>query len=161
MRIERDRVVALEYTLKNDDGRVIDTNQGGEALYYLHGHHNLIVGLERALEGKQAGDQLEVQVEPQDGYGEPDEALVFELPRAQLPEGRMPRRGDKVEVTTPRGERRRATITKVKLQTVVVDANHELAGQRLHFSVRVKSVRKASREEIAHKHAHGPSGHHH
>jgi FKBP-type peptidyl-prolyl cis-trans isomerase SlyD len=161
MRIERDRVVALEYTLKDDDGKVIDTNQGADALEYLHGHHNLIPGLERALEGKGPGDRLEVHVEPEDGYGQPTEALVFELPRAELPEGRAPQRGLKVQVTAPTGERRVATITKVKLQSVVVDANHELAGKRLHFDVRVVSVRKASREEVAHGHVHGPGHHHH
>lgn len=161
MRIERDRVVALEYTLKDDDGKVVDTNQGAAALYYLHGHHNLIPGLERALEGKAAGDRLEVRVEPEDGYGQPNDQLVFELPRTQLPEGMAPQRGAKVQVTAPNGERRAATITKVKLQSVVVDANHELAGKRLHFDVRVASVRKASREEVAHGHVHGPGQHHH
>lgn len=161
MRIERDRAVALEYTLKDDDGKVIDTNQGDEALHYLHGHQNIIPGLERALEGKESGASLEVTIEPADGYGEPDPGLVFEIPRSQLPEGMSPQRGAKLQVTAPGGGRTRATITKVKLQSVVVDANHELAGQRLHFAVRVRSVRKATREELAHGHVHAPGHHHH
>ncbi len=160
MRIERDQVVALEYTVQDDDGKVIDTNQGGEALYYLHGYGNIVPGLERALEGKEQGAALEVTVEPADGYGEPDPELVFEIPRSQLAEGLNPQRDLKLQVPTPDGRVVRATITKVKLQTVVVDANHELAGQRLHFSVRVRSVRKAKPDEVAHGHAHGP-GHHH
>lgn len=160
MRIERNRVVALEYTVTDADGKVIDTNRGGESLYYLHGHHNIVPGLERALEGKVAGEELEVQVDPSDGYGERDEALVFEVPRSELPAGIALQRGTQLQVTASNGHRAIATITKVKLNSVVLDANHELAGQRLHFSVRVQQVRQATREELAHGHAHGP-GHHH
>lgn len=161
MRIERDRVVGLEYKLEDDDGKVIDTNQGGEPLYYLHGHGNIVPGLERALEGKEVGASLDVVVEPADGYGEPDPELVFEIPRSELPEGLNPQRDMKIQIPTPGGRTTRATITKVKLRTVVVDANHELAGQRLHFSVRALSVRKAKPDEIAHGHAHAPGHHHH
>lgn len=161
MRIERDRVVALEYTLTDADGKVIDTNRGGESLYYLHGHHNIVPGLERALEGKEAGESLEVQVDPPDGYGERDDTLVFEVPRSELPADVQPQRGGRLQVTAPNGGRAVATITKVKLNSVVLDANHELAGRRLHFSVRVQKVRKATREELAHGHAHGPGHHHH
>lgn len=161
MRIERDRVVALEYTLKNDDGKVIDTNQGGELLYYLHGHQNIVPGLERALDGKEAGDVIDVQVDPADGYGERDEAMVFEVPRTELPAGTTPQRGARLQITGPDGGRSLATIIKVKVQSVVLDANHELAGQRLHFTVRVGKVRKATGDEIAHGHVHAPGHHHH
>lgn len=161
MRIERDRVAALEYTVTDADGKVIDTNRGGESLYYLHGHHNIVPGLEKALEGKEAGEELEVQVDPPDGYGERDEALVFEVPRSELPAGASLQRGARLQITAPDGWRALATITKVKLKSVVLDANHELAGQRLHFSVRIQNVRKATREELAHGHAHGPGHHHH
>lgn len=161
MQIARDRVVALEYTLKDVEGKVIDTNQDGEDFYYLHGHHGIVPGLERALEGKERGAALDVELEPEDGYGEYDEALVFDVPRSALPEGLEIRRGEKVRASAPDGSTRAAVITKVKLQTVTLDANHELAGKKLFFSVRVKDVRKATRDEIAHGHAHGPGGHHH
>ncbi len=161
MRIERDRAVALEYTLKGDDGVVIDTNVGDDALWYLHGHQNVIPGLENALEGKESGAALDVVVEPSEGYGERDESLIFDIERSKLPSGLEPVRGAKLQVNAPGGGRRVATITKVKLQAVTVDANHELAGKRLHFSVKVGQVRKASKEELAHGHVHGPGHHHH
>jgi FKBP-type peptidyl-prolyl cis-trans isomerase SlyD len=162
MRIERDRAVALEYTLKGDDGVVIDTNVGDDALWYLHGHQNVIPGLEKALEGQEPGASLDVVVEPADGYGEPSESLIFEIEKSKLPQGMEPARGAKLQVNAPGGGRMVATITKVKLQTVTVDANHELAGKRLHFSVKVGQVRKATREELAHGHVHAPGhGHHH
>jgi FKBP-type peptidyl-prolyl cis-trans isomerase SlyD len=160
MRIERDRVVALEYILKDDDGRVIDTNEGAEPLFYLHGHHNIVPGLERALEGKEPGDACEVTVEPADGYGERDEAMILEVARTSLPEGTNVQRGARVQFNRAGRGPLVGMITKVKLQTVTVDANHELAGKRLHFAVRIQQVRKATREEMAHGHAHGP-GHHH
>ncbi len=161
MRIERDKAVALEYTLKGDDGVVIDTNVGEEALWYLHGHQNIIPGLEKALEGKEPGAAVDVSIEPADGYGEPSDALIFEIEKSKLPKGMEATRGAKLQVNAPGGGRMVATITKVKVSSVTVDANHELAGKRLHFSVKVGEVRKATKEELSHGHVHAPGHHHH
>lgn len=161
MRIESDKAVALEYTLKGDDGVVIDTNVGEEALWYLHGHQNIIPGLEKALEGKEPGAAVDVSIEPADGYGEVSDALIFEVEKSKLPKGMDPTRGAKLQVNAPGGGRMVATITKVKVSSVTVDANHELAGKRLHFSVKVGEVRKATKEELAHGHVHAGGHHHH
>jgi FKBP-type peptidyl-prolyl cis-trans isomerase SlyD len=161
MRIERDRAVALEYTLKGDDGEVIDTNVGSDALWYLHGHENIIPGLEKALEGAETGAAIEAVIEPADGYGEVSEELVFEVDKSRLPKDMEIVRGAKLQVNNPGGGRMVATITKVKIATVTVDANHELAGKRLHFSVKVGEIRKATKEELAHGHVHAPGHHHH
>lgn len=161
MQIEKDRVAALEYTLKDDEGNVVDSNVGGEALHYLHGHGNLVPGLERELEGKSAGDTFEVKISASEGYGERDEARTFEVPRSELPPQPTPQKGMQFTMRGPNGMAIPVTVVKVKLNTVVMDGNHPLAGQNLNFTVTIQSVRKAKKEELAHGHAHGPGHHHH
>jgi len=161
MEIANDRVVGIEYTLKDDEGKVIDTNVGSEDLVYLHGHHNLVPGLENELVGKKAGDSITVVVKPEDGYGTRDESRTFEVPKSSLPQGVNPEKGMQLTMRGPTGQAMPVTIAKVKLSTVVMDGNHPLAGQNLHFAVAIRSVRKATRDELEHGHAHSPGHHHH
>ena len=90
MKVSKDMVVAIAYTLKDDAGEVVDSSEGGEPLYYLHGHSNIVVGLEEALEGRDVGDTIEVSVPPEKGYGTRREELVFDVPLSQLPPGLNP-----------------------------------------------------------------------
>src|SRR4051794_18517768 len=85
MQVGNKKVVAIDYTLTGADGKVIDSSQGQEPLAYLHGAGNIIPGLERALEGKSAGDQVNATIAPQDGYGQKNAGLVQPVPRAQFP----------------------------------------------------------------------------
>jgi FKBP-type peptidyl-prolyl cis-trans isomerase SlyD len=161
MQIEKDRVAALEYTLKDDAGAVVDTNVGGTPLYYLHGHGNLVPGLERELTGKEAGAELSVVVAPADGYGERDDSRTFEVPKSELPADAPLQKGLQLQMRGPNGMAVPVTVTKVKLNTVVMDGNHPLAGKNLNFQIKVLEVRKAKKEELTHGHAHGPGHHHH
>lgn len=161
MRVEKDKVVAFDYTLKGDDGNVIDSSEGGTPLYYLHGHNNIVPGLEAELEGKQEGDAFEVAVPPDKGYGERSDDAVFEVPKSQLPSHITPQKGMQLNMTTEGGHNVPVRIKAVKINTVIVDGNHELAGQTLHFAVTVRNIRDANKEELSHGHVHGPDGHHH
>jgi len=161
MQIAKDAVVAINYTLKDDDGKILDTNEGKDLMHYLHGHGNIVPGLERALVGKSAGDKIEVTVSPADGYGEYDESRSFEVPKSELGPQVVPQKGAVLTMRGPNGAGMPVTILKVKMKTVVLDGNHQLAGRNLHFSVEIRRVRKAKKEELAHKHAHGPGGHAH
>ncbi|MVN85327.1 peptidylprolyl isomerase [Deinococcus sp. HMF7620] len=158
MNITQDKVVELEYTL-TVDGEVIDQSEGGEPLVYLHGHSNIIPGLERALEGKGAGDALQVTVAPEDGYGERDEDSVEDLSREDFE--------DDVEVgatyyaQSEDGSVIPFTVLAVDGETVQVDFNPPLAGMTLNFDVKVLSVRDATAEELDHGHAHAEGDHHH
>jgi FKBP-type peptidyl-prolyl cis-trans isomerase SlyD len=160
MSIQKDSVVTLHYTLKDDAGEVIDSSDGGEPLAYLHGHGNLVVGLERELTGKVAGDKLSVKVTPQDGYGERDAAMVQRLPRRQLKGIAKLYVGMKLHAQTQEGPRE-VTVTQVLGDTVTIDANHPLAGKNLNFDIEITDVRDASSEELEHGHVHGDHGHHH
>jgi FKBP-type peptidyl-prolyl cis-trans isomerase SlyD len=160
MTIKQDAVVAIEYTLRNDAGDVIDSSDGEAPLYYLHGHENIVPGLEAALDGKLVGDVIDVVIEPAEGYGDRDPERVLELPRGQLPEDLEPEEGMMLAMETPAGDHVPLTVTKVEADTVTVDANHTLAGETLHFHVEVVEIRAATSEELAHGHVHGPHAHH-
>jgi FKBP-type peptidyl-prolyl cis-trans isomerase SlyD len=160
VQIEKNRVVTLHYTLRDDQGAVIDTSSGRAPLSYLHGKGNIIPGLEKALAGKSAGDRLEVTVAPEQGYGPRDERLVQTLPRSRFEQGTALQPGMQLRATTPRGARI-VTVVKVERDFVTVDGNHPLAGRTLHFAVEVAEVRRATHEEVSHGHVHGPGGHHH
>jgi FKBP-type peptidyl-prolyl cis-trans isomerase SlyD len=160
MSIAQDQVVSIHYTLRNDAGEVLDSSAKGEPLTYLHGHGNLIPGLERELAGKTTGDKLNVKVAPADAYGEYDKALVQRVPRRALKGVPDVRVGLRLQAQTERGPRA-VTVTQLTGDLVTLDGNHPLAGQNLNFEVEVGAVRPASAEELEHGHVHGPDGHHH
>ena len=159
MKIARERVALFHYTLKNDGGEILDTSEGEAPMAYLHGEHNIVEGLENAMEGKEAGDKFEVTVEPAEAYGEYDESLVQPIPREQF--GDHPVEvGNQFHADTAIGPRI-VTVIAVHEDQVVIDANHSLAGENLHFKVEIVEVREASKEELDHGHVHGEGGHHH
>lgn len=160
MQATAERVVSIDYTLTDDQGNVLDTSIGRSPLSYLHGAGNIIPGLERALEGKEAGASLEVTVAPEDGYGHHDPSLVQSVPRTQFPPGVVPSEGQQFQAQTGGGVRV-VTVVDVNDDEVTVDANHPLAGQSLNFAVTVVEVREATAEELRHGHVHGPGGHAH
>jgi len=160
MSIAHDQVVSIHYTLKNDAGEVLDSSANGEPLTYLHGHGNLIPGLERELTGKSVGDKLAVTIAPADGYGNYDKELVQRVPRRALKGIQQVRVGMQLQAQTEHGART-VTVTQLTGDLVTLDGNHPLAGQNLNFEVEVKDVRDATAEELAHGHVHGPGGHHH
>lgn len=160
MQIAQDAVVAIHYTLTNDQGETLDSSAGGEPLAYLHGHGNLIPGLEKALDGKSPGDKLNVKIPPAEAYGEFDKSLIQQVPMRSFKGVGKVQVGMQFQVHSNAGPRM-VTVTKVMGDMVTVDGNHALAGQNLNFAVEVTEVREATQEELAHGHVHGPGGHHH
>ena len=155
-------VVGIYYTLKDDGGNVIDTNRkGGSPLAYLHGHNNLVPGLEKALAGAKKGEKVTAVVGPEDGYGMPSDELFDEVPRSAFPAEAEVVEGAVFQGRQPDGRVFQARIAKVEGDQVTVDRNHPLAGQTLHFEVTVDKIRAATEEEKAHGHAHGKGGHAH
>lgn len=161
MQIAANKAVSIDYTLTNENGEVIDSSVGQAPLVYLHGARNIIAGLERALEGKQAGDELEVTIEPEDAYGDYSVELVAVLNRAMFEGVDQLEVGMQFHASAPDGGMQVVTIRDIEGDDVTVDGNHPLAGQRLNFKVKVVNVRDANPEEIAHGHIHGEGGHHH
>ncbi|USD65522.1 peptidylprolyl isomerase [Vibrio sp. SCSIO 43136] len=157
MKIEKNVVASLAYQLKLEDGVVVDQSTVEAPLDYLHGHDNLITGLEKELEGKEAGAKFTAVIAPEDAYGEHNDALVQRVP-ANVFQG-----VDQIEVgmrfmaDTDQGPIP-VEVTEVDGEEVVVDGNHMLAGQTLTFEVEVVAIRAASEDEIAHGHIHQGGG---
>lgn len=148
MEIANNTVVSIDYTLTGDDGQVIDTSEGREPLQYLHGHQNIIPGLEKAIEGKSEGDRLDVVVQPEEGYGPYRDELVQDVPRDAF-EGVDPLEPGMSFRAESNAGPMTVTVTEVHDDKVTVDGNHMLAGKVLNFQVAVQDVREASAEEIA------------
>lgn len=153
MNIATNTIVTLEYTLKDETGEVIDSSEG-EPLEYLHGHGQLLPGLEQALEGKKKGVKLDVKVAPEDAYGEHDPDRIIQIERQELPEDMTPEIGLELATDGPDGSPVTLWIVDIEGDTITLDGNHPLAGQLLHFEVQIHNVRQATPEEIEHGHEH-------
>ncbi len=156
MQITKNKVAGIHYTLRDNSGTVLDTSDGRDPLYYLHGAGNLIAGMEEGLEGKTEGDKFELKISPDKGYGEKDPTMTQKVPRSAFGDQEV-KKG--MKFSTDRGAV--VTVTEVGLDAITVDANHPLAGVELNFNVEVMEVRNATAEEIQHGHVHGPGGHQH
>ncbi len=160
MKVQKDAVVTIDYTLKNDDGEVLDSSKENGELSYLHGHQGIVEGLEEALEGKTAGEKVETTLDPEKAYGERDERLLFDVGRDRMPDDADLEVGMQFLAQGQDGSQRPVTVAAIGDDNVTLDGNHPLAGERLHFDVTINGVREASDEEIDHGHVHDGSHHH-
>jgi FKBP-type peptidyl-prolyl cis-trans isomerase SlyD len=160
MKIEDNKVVQMHYHLTDEKGTVLDSSQGREPLSYIHGAGNIIIGLEKQLKGKAAGDKVNAVVSPAEGYGERDDNLVQVVPKSGFQGDEELQIGMQVQVGTQDGNAI-ATVAKMEGEDVTLDVNHPLAGVTLTFDVEVVEVREATKEELDHGHVHGPGGHEH
>lgn len=153
MTISHHKVVTIDYTLKNAQGEVLDSSEGEEPLVYLHGAENIVVGLERELEGKAVGDSLNTIVSPEDGYGVRNEELVAAVPREMFESDMEIEVGMNFQAETDQGVQV-VNIVATNDEEVTVDGNHPLADEALHFDVTVRAIREATAEELEHGHVH-------
>lgn len=160
--VSDDLVVSLDYTLRLDDGEVIDSSEGENPLEYLHGRGQLVPGLEKELYGMKVGDSKSVIVAPEDGYGEYDEEAFELVPLDSFPEDLDLAPGLELHMRdSASGHIVQAFVAEIRDDAVLLDLNHPLAGEALHFEVKITSLRLATHEELDHGHSHGADGHHH
>jgi FKBP-type peptidyl-prolyl cis-trans isomerase SlyD len=158
-KVSTNKVVTISYTLRADDGEIIDRSEESNPLVYLHGAKNIVPGLEEELEGAAEGDSIKATIPPEKGYG-PRIGEEQEVPRKLFPADAKLAAGMQVVAHDDQGRQIPFFITGLSEDTVTVDPNHPLAGETLHFEVKVESLRDATEEEIAHGHPHGPGGAH-
>lgn len=157
---EKNMVVSFHYTLKNADGEEMESSREGDPMSYLHGASNIIPGLEKAMEGKAAGDTFSATVEPEEAYGVRNEKNVQRISLKHLKGIGKVSPGQVLNLQTKEGPVQ-VTVLKVGRFNADVDGNHPLAGVQLTFDVEITEIREASEEESKHGHAHGPGGHQH
>ena len=156
MKITKNKVVSFDYTLRGMDNDVIDSSVAAP-LVYLHGYENIIPGLEKALEGKTAGNSFTVTIPALEAYGEWDQMLVTTVPRSSFNGVEHLEEGMEFEAQFPDGSQI-VKIIKVTDTEVTVDGNHFLAGMDLNFEIKIREVREATEEEISHGHVHAECG---
>lgn len=153
-------VVSLDYSLRLDNGAIIDSSAPGEPLIFLQGAGQIIPGLEQALYGMQVGDEKQVTVQPAEGYGELDPRGVQFFPIAAFPDDMQLAVGMALQAQDTSGHIHTVYVTEVNADGVTLDFNHPLAGETLHFQARIAGLRPATDEELAHGHVH-EHGHSH
>ncbi|GAB3767786.1 peptidylprolyl isomerase [Ramlibacter monticola] len=158
MKIAKDTVVTLKYKVSEPSGKLIEESR--EPMVYLHGgYDNTLPRIEAALEGREAGYECTLDLQPSDAFGQRDESLVRVIPKSEFPPG--VKVGGQLEGRTDDGQPHVFHVMKIKGPEVHLDGNHPLAGRALRFVLKVTGVRAANAEEIAHGHVHGEHGHHH
>ncbi len=160
MKIADKTVVQFHYTLKDEAGAELESSLSSDPLAYLHGYNNMLVGVENALAGKEAGDEFSVTLQPEEAYGERKEDMIQRVPTKHL-QGATKWKAGMTAVVETDGGQRQVTVVKVGKFMVTVDINPPLAGKVLTFDLKVVDVRAATDEEVEHGHAHGVGGHHH
>ena len=154
-RIEKNVVVGINYRLTLDDGTMVDSTDERGPLEYLHGHGNLIPGLEKALEGLDVGADLSITFPPDEGYGRREIDKIVEVTKEQL--GFEPELGTVVAARLPDGREQHLLVAENEGDKVTLDGNHPLAGQNLHFEVSVASMREATSQELSAESVETPS----
>ncbi|HSQ40895.1 MAG TPA: peptidylprolyl isomerase [Fibrobacteraceae bacterium] len=153
-------VVNIHYTLTNLQGSVVDSSSGQEPLAYIQGLGQIVPGLEKAMDGRKAGDHFQISLNPEEGYGLRDEAMLDEVPREAFGEGTSLEPGMEFYADGPHGPVV-VIVKEIRDDKVLVDGNHPLAGEVLNFDIEVVDVREATQEEMSHGHVHGPGGQQH
>jgi FKBP-type peptidyl-prolyl cis-trans isomerase SlyD len=158
--VQKDVVVSMEYTLQVDNEE-IDSSKGQDPLQFLVGHSNIISGLEREMIGMKVGESKDVVIAPADGYGEFDEEAFVTVPRNEFPNDIPVEEGTELTVKDDSGQSRYARIDSIEGDKVTLNFNHPLAGDELHFNVKVVSLREPTADELEHGHVHQEGEHHH
>lgn len=164
MQIAADKVVSFHYCLNESGQEILEDSRSGDPIVYLHGHHNMLAGLEEGLAGHRAGDKVTVTLPPEKAYGVRRDNAVqrISIKHVYNPGNKKVtyKPGMVVQVQTGEGPRE-VTVVKAGFKTIDVDTNHPFAGMTLNFEVEVLDVRNATAEELEHGHAHGVGGHQH
>jgi len=157
--VQKNVVVSMEYTL-HVDNEEIDSSRGQDPLQFLAGHGNIISGLESEMIGMKVGDSRDVVILPADAYGEFDEEAFMNVPRGDFPKDMPIEEGSELTVKDDSGQSRYARVDNIDGDVVTLNFNHPLAGDELHFNVKVIGLREPTDEELEHGHVH-QDGHHH
>jgi FKBP-type peptidyl-prolyl cis-trans isomerase SlyD len=158
MTIQANKVITINYTLRNQTGDIIDQSLDG-SFCYLHGAHNIIPGLEDALHGRKQGDSFSVTIAPETAYGTYNQALTQTVGRDMFEPGFDIQPGMQFHAQAEDGRMLSITVTEVNGDQITIDGNHPLAGVTLYYDVQIVDVRDASATELQHGHVHQAHSH--
>lgn len=156
MKASKDSVVSFHYELTSEGESVENSRESGQPLHVLLGRGQLIAGMEKALEGREAGERFSIELSPEEAYGPRQEGMTQRVPKKYFQDGKRLKPGMTTVLHLKEGGQRAVTVQKVGMTTIDVDLNHPMAGKTLNFDIELLEVREASAEELEHGHAHGP-----
>ena len=156
-KIEQSTIASVHYTGTFIDGEVFDSSEGKAPLSFEVGKGQMISGFEQEMLGAEIGEKREFTLTPEKAYGMRDEGAIQKVPKSQFPDDMQLAPGMVLGAQSDRGPVQ-FSVVSVDGDEVTVDFNHQMAGMTLRFSVEVVGIREATREELAHGHAHGPGG---
>ncbi|GIK59419.1 MAG: peptidylprolyl isomerase [Ignavibacteriota bacterium] len=161
MALMTNKVITINYTLKDKEGNLLDSTDNGGPFSFITGNMQVLPGLEEALVSMIIGSKKNIKLAAADAYGEYDENAIQKVNRSLFPEEAELETGMTYFAHSPEGQHIQFVITKIENDDITVNFNHPLAGKNLEFDVELLDVRDATPEEISHGHVHGPGGHHH
>lgn len=161
MPFESNKVITVNFTLKDEEGNILDTTNNDKPFSYISGNNQIIPKLEDAIDQMIIGSKKNIKLDAEDAYGKYKEDAVQKIDRKEFPENAEIEIGMRYFANTPDGKQVSFTINEINEDEVTVDFNHPLAGKNLEFDVELLDKRDATPEELAHGHAHGPNGHEH
>lgn len=161
MAIEQNKVVTMNFTLKDDEGNVLDSTEKGGPFSYISGTNMVLPKLEEALNGMLIGSKKNLKLEAKDGYGNYNDDAIQVVGKENFPEDIVLEIGMEYMANSPDGVKMPFTISNVDGEEITIDFNHPLAGKNLNFDIELLNVRDATAEELSHGHVHGAGGHHH
>jgi FKBP-type peptidyl-prolyl cis-trans isomerase SlyD len=161
MALMANKVVTFNYTLKDNEGNLLDSTDNGGPFSFITGTMQVLPGLEEALGSMIIGSKKNIKLAASDAYGEYDENAIQKVNRSLFPEEAELKIGETYFAHSPEGQHLQFVVTKIEDEDITVNFNHPLAGKDLEFDVHLLDVRDATPEEISHGHVHGPGGHYH
>lgn len=161
MPIDANKVVTINFTLKDDEGNLIESTENMKPFSYLSGNNQILPKLEEAVNQMIIGTKKDIKVKAAEGYGEYNNAAIQQIDKKEFPEDMKLEEGMHLIANSPDGKQMPFIINKIGENDVTVDFNHPLAGKNLEFNVELLDVRDATHEELSHGHVHGPDGAHH
>jgi FKBP-type peptidyl-prolyl cis-trans isomerase SlyD len=161
MAIGQNKIVKMDYTLKDDEGNIVQTTNNKEPFQFISGTKQILPKLEEEIDGMIIGSKKNVKIPATEAYGEYSEQAVQQVSKTNFPEGVDLKEGMEFVANSPEGQQMPFVVKEVKQEEVTIDFNHPLAGKDLEFEVKLIDIRDATVEELQHGHAHGPGGNHH
>lgn len=161
MALKPNQVITMNFTLKDDEGKVMDTTSGQEPFSFISGQNQILPRLEEQIGGMLIGSKKDVVLTPEEGYGKFEQEAVRNVKRSEFPEDTELKEGMGFMATGPDGKQYQFFIKDIKDDDIQVDFNHPMAGKTLHFNVELVNLRDATKEELDHGHVHGAGGHKH
>lgn len=157
--VEETNIVEINYMLKNDQGELLDSSEQSGALTFMQGQGEIFPRLDAEIAGKQLGEVFDVVIAPEDAYGAYDESMVRAVPKSYFGSSvEEIQVGSVLQIEAQRDQPVMMKAVEINDDTIILDANHPMAGQALHFNVEILSVRDATPDELSRGSAHDPQG---